>query len=271
MSSNRPPSPVGLVGLGNMGVVMAGHLLKSGMTVIGWDRRPEALAPFTQAGGVAAATLADLGSVAVAISIVFDDEATREVTLGPNGLVDSLSHGAIHVVMASISPALSRSLQDAHAAKGQRYLAASIFGRPEAAAAAELRINCSGSAAVYEEVKPILDTLGTPRWVGTEPEQAMLVKTIGNSMITTSVELLREMFAFLRAGGIEEAAAKEILIDTLFAGQIFTGYSERYIADPSGARMTEIARKDRKVCLQAATTLGVDLPLIQFLNDKDLP
>jgi 3-hydroxyisobutyrate dehydrogenase-like beta-hydroxyacid dehydrogenase len=99
----------------------------------------------------------------------------------------------------------------------------------------------------------------------------MLIKTIGNSMITTSVELLREMFAFLRAGGIEEAAAKEILIDTLFAGQIFTGYSERYIADPSGARMTEIARKDRKVCLQAATTLGVDLPLIQFLNDKDLP
>jgi len=254
-----------------MGAAIAGHILKSGRSVIGWDRRPEALEPLSQAGGVAADKLSDLSSCALVISIVFDDEATREIALNPGGLADVLLPGSTHVAMASISPTLSRALDDAHGAKNQRYLAASIFGRPEAAAAAELLINCSGLAATYEAAEPILALLGKPRWIGSEPEQAMLVKTIGNSMITTAVELIREMFSFLRAGGVDEATAKQVLIDTLFPGQIFSGYSQRYIDDPSSARMTDIARKDRKVCLEAAGSLGVPLPLIQFLNETDLP
>src|SRR5690606_2121106 len=131
-----PPSTVGFVGLGKMGALMAGHIMRSGRKVLGWDRDPEALASFAAAGGVATASLSDLAGAPVVISIVFDDDATREITLGERGLLETLPPGAIHVVMASISPALSQSLAEAHAARGQRYLAASIFGRPEAAAAA---------------------------------------------------------------------------------------------------------------------------------------
>jgi 3-hydroxyisobutyrate dehydrogenase-like beta-hydroxyacid dehydrogenase len=271
LPSDESTSPLGLVGVGSMGIAIARHIIHSGRTVIGWDRRPEALLPLVEAGGVAANGLSDLRSASVVISIVFDDAGAHEVTLGPPGLVGVLGPGALHVVMSSISPALSRSLSESHAAKGQRYLAASIFGRPEAAAAAELWINCSGRLSVYEEVKPILDLLGRPSWVGPEPEQAMLVKTMGNSMITVSAQLMREMFTFLRAGGIEEAKAKELIIDTLFASPIFSGYSQRYIADPGATRMTPIARKDRNICIEAAHALGIELPTIAFLAERDLP
>ena len=63
-----------------------------------------------------------------------------------------------------------------------------MFGRPEAAAAAETMFNCSGSQELYAKITPFLDVLGTSRWIGPEPEQAMMVKIIGNNMIHAAVE-----------------------------------------------------------------------------------
>jgi 3-hydroxyisobutyrate dehydrogenase-like beta-hydroxyacid dehydrogenase len=85
------------------------------------------------------------------------------------------------------------------------------------------------------------------------------------------MELLREMFILLRAGGIEEAKAKEMLIDTLFPGQIFSGYAQRYIDQPDSVKMGPLSGKDRRNCLEAAERLGVELPLMQFLSDHELP
>lgn len=269
--SDAASTLVGFVGLGKMGSAMTQHILKAGFPVIGWDRNAEAVARFAGNGGIGAQSLSEIGRASIVVSIVFDDEGTRETVLGPGGLAETLSSGSTHIAMASISPAMSRTIADAHAARGQHYLAASIFGRPEAAAAADLLINCSGAVDTYEAIRPLLALLGRTQWIGTEPEQAMLLKTFGNSMIYVVIETLREMFPFLKAGGISEADAKRFLIDTLFPGQIFAGYAQRYIDDPGSTRMADNALKDRKNCLDAATQLGVDVPLIQFLNDRNLP
>lgn len=271
MSTTESPPAVGLVGLGHMGSIISRHIRASGRPVIGWDRRPEAVESLAAAGGIPAATLSDLHPAPVVISIVFDDEGTREITLGAGGLLDTLPPGGIHVVMASITPALTRILAEAHEARGQGFLAASVFGRPEAAEAAELLINCSGQTKVYDAVQPILSVLGTPRLIGTDAEQAMLVKTMGNSLIHTTVEMLREMFQFLAAAGIDGPLAKELLVDSLFSGPIASGYAQRYIDDPGSARMIDMARKDRRNCLEAAERMGVSLPVISFLGDHDLP
>lgn len=263
--------PVGLVGFGQMGSAMAKNIMASGRKVIGWDRNPQALEDFVAAGGVAAKGTPDLAECPIIISIVFDDAATRDVTYGTRGLLEIMAPGAIHIVMASITPDLSAELEKAHEEKGQRYLAASVFGRPEVAAAAKLNINCSGKRNCYDDAEPVLNTLGIPLWLGPEPHQAMLLKSVGNSMITVAVELLREMFGTLKAGGVDEAITKKALIDTLFACPIYQGYSQLYIDNPEILKMTDIARKDRATCLSAAKALGVDMPVVQYLADKDLP
>jgi 3-hydroxyisobutyrate dehydrogenase-like beta-hydroxyacid dehydrogenase len=254
-----------------MGSAIARHLLKRGRPVLGWDTEPEARNRFAAAGGTPAGGLAEMGAASVVISMVFDDRGTLDVTEGRDGLLNTLRPGAIHVVMASISPHISRRVHDAHEQRRQRYLAASVFGRPEAADAGTLLINCSGPAATFHAIEPLLEPLGRAEWVGPEPEQAMLLKLVGNSMIFTAIETLREMFAFLRAGRIEERRAKELLIDTLFPGQIFSGYAQRLIDDPDGSHMTAMARKDRRNCLAAAAGIGIELPLVSFLHDRDLP
>ncbi len=157
---------VGMVGFGKIGGAVARRVLAAGHSVVGWARRRDALDGFVAQGGIAVQTLAEIGKADVVISVVFDDAATRAVAMEPSGFIHAMRPGAIHVAMATISPSLSRELHDAHAERGQRYLAAPVFGRPEAAAKGELAIMCSGADETYRIVKPILATSGTTRWVG---------------------------------------------------------------------------------------------------------
>ena len=258
---------VGIVGLGSIGGAVADHVLASGRPMVGWARRRESLDRFAGRGGHIADSLAGLGAAEVLISVVFDDAAVREIALGPAGIVRTMSPGATHIAMETISPGLARELHEAHRERGQRFLAAPVFGRPEAAAKAELAIMCSGPEEVFQAVDPILSVAGTTRWIGPKPEQAMAVKLGGNHMILGMGELLGEVFRFLRASGIEPSDAKTALMDELLP-RVMAGYVERLSADPDSPRpaASAIGRKDNAVLLEAARRLGVDLKLARCIN-----
>ena len=257
---------IGIVGLGAIGSAVARNLLTSGRRVIAWARRPTALTDLAARGATAARSLSEVGTADIIISVVFDDDATREVVLGPAGFIHSMRRGSIHVAMETISSGLSRELHDSHAARGQHYLAAPVFGRPEAAEAGRLGIMCSGGRHVYDTVAPVLSVLGTTRWVGPQAEQAMLVKLIGNHMILTMGELLAETFAFLRAGGISGAETKAALLDSLMP-TILAGYAQRMADQPDTPRLAGslIGRKDNMLALAEAKRMSIDLPLADLI------
>jgi 3-hydroxyisobutyrate dehydrogenase-like beta-hydroxyacid dehydrogenase len=257
---------VGVVGLGKIGAAVAGHVLASGHPMIGWARRSESLVGFSERGGHVTESVAGLGAARVVISVVFDDHALREVAFGPAGLIEAMTPGAIHIAMETISPHLARELNEAHAARGQQFLAAPVFGRPEAAVRGELAIMCSGSEETFLAVDTILSTSGKTRWIGPEPEQAMLVKLIGNHMILTLGELLAETFTFLRAGGVDAKDAKAALMDELIP-RVFAGYAQRLLEEPGMPRPagSKIGMKDNALLNEAASTLGIDLVLARCL------
>jgi 3-hydroxyisobutyrate dehydrogenase-like beta-hydroxyacid dehydrogenase len=172
--------------------------------------------------------------------------------------------------MQTISPRLARELYEEHAARGQRFVAAPVFGRPEAAAKGELAIMCSGAEETFRAVEPILSTAGKTRWIGPEPEQAMLVKLIGNHMILTMGELLAEVFSFLRAGGVGTQEAKSALMDELMP-RILAGYVRRLTGEPDAPRPagTAIGRKDNALVIDAARDLGVNLALAHRIASLD--
>ena len=268
--SEAGPARVAMLGLGKMGSAMAAQLGGAGCDVVGWARSEAARAAFADGGGGTVAALAELADVDVAITMVSDDAAVREVVLGPGGLAGILKPGAAHVSMSTISAALCRELASAHEEAGQDYLTAPVFGRPEAAKAGALSIVCSGGHAVYDRVQPVLAAMGTPRWIGDQVEQASIVKSSGNQMIVATVELLGEVFALLRKAGIAEDDAHALLVERLFPGPIFNGYSARIRArqwePPAGDFF--LARKDNGLCLAAADELAVTLPLVRFLRDR---
>ena len=73
-----------------------------------------------------------------------DDAAVEAVFFGDGNGLSALGQGAVHISMSTISVALSDRLAEAHRNAGQSYVAAPVFGRPEAAAAAKLFVVAAG-------------------------------------------------------------------------------------------------------------------------------
>ena len=131
---------VGFIGLGHMGTGMAANLLAAGQALTVYNRSSDKADPLLGKGARLAKTPGDAARGQVVITMLADDHALERVVFDKNGILDSLARGAIHVSMSTISVALSERLAAAHRNRGQEFVAAPVFGRPDAAAAAKLFI-----------------------------------------------------------------------------------------------------------------------------------
>ncbi|MGA2638039.1 NAD(P)-dependent oxidoreductase [Methylocella sp.] len=265
---------IAFLGLGGMGGAMARNLLKHGYAVIAWNRSEAPARAIEALGAAIAPTPAEAAREAeIAITMLADDAAAEAVALGENGIIEGLARGAGHVSMSTISVALSERLTEAHAAKGQAYAAAPVFGRPEAAAAAKLFIAAAGEAALIEKIRPALEAMGQRIFVmGDRPAQANLVKLTGNFLITCVIESLAEAFALTAKGGVETARVQELLTETLFSAPVYKTYGGLILEDkfsPPGFKMP-LGMKDNRLLQQAAEKLEVPLPFAAIVRDRFL-
>ena len=164
----------GFLGLGAMGTPMALRLIAAGHELSVWNRTEGRTKPLLREGAIAAATPAEaeLGADAV-ITMLFDDEANEQVLFGPNGLLDALEPGALHISCSTISVALSERLTAEHARRGIDFVAAPVFGRPNVAAEGRLWIVVAGSNAAIQRARPVLEPLSRGiSVIGSVPRQA---------------------------------------------------------------------------------------------------
>ena len=138
---------VGFIGLGNMGTPMAANLIKAGHRVIVYNRTRSKAEALAAKGAQIADQVADTCRGDALITMLSDDTAVEGVIFGDDGALATLGRDAVHISMSTISVALSERLAAAHAKAGQGYVAAPVFGRPEAAAAAKLFIIAAGADA----------------------------------------------------------------------------------------------------------------------------
>ncbi|MGH6852605.1 MAG: NAD(P)-dependent oxidoreductase, partial [Methylocella sp.] len=253
---------------------MARNLIKHGHRVTVWNRSPGPAEAIRAQGERIAATPAEAARGAeIAITMLAGDEAVTSVTFGENGLADGLDKGAAHVSMSTISVALSERLTAAHAERGQGFVAATVFGRPDQAQAGKLFIAVAGAADAVERVRPALDAVGQRSFViGGTPAQANLLKLSGNFLITCVIESLAEAFALTTKGGIETSKVFEFLTETLFAAPVYKTYGELILAgrfSPAGFKMA-LGQKDNRLVQLAAEKLAVPLPFAAILRDRFL-
>ena len=213
---------VAFVGLGAMGSAMASNLIKAGITLKVYNRTRSRAEELRSSGAVIADTPAQAASgVDVLITMLADDHALEESILGSGNAIQSLPSDAIHISMSTISVALSRRLATAHREKQQHYIAAPVFGRPEAAAAAKLFIVAAGAQPQIKRCQPLFDAMGQKTFLaGEEPPAANLIKLLGNFLIQSVLESLAEAFALARKSGVDVNNFREILTGTLFNAPI---------------------------------------------------
>src|SRR3979409_1294296 len=177
---------VGFIGLGHMGAPMARNLLKAGHRVTVYNRTRGKAEALAREGAQVVDRVADACRGDVLITMLSDDTAVEGVVFGDGGALYSLGRNAIHISMSTISVALSDRLAEAHGKAGQGYVAAPVFGRPDASPGAKLFIIAAGADATLARCQPLFAALGQQTLLlSTKPSEANLVKLSGNFLIAS--------------------------------------------------------------------------------------
>src|SRR5947209_2753204 len=262
---------IGFIGLGGMGLAMATNLLKAGFGLRVYNRTAEKARPLLERGARLARSPAEAAEPGgIVVTMVSDDRAVEEVTLGANGLLSCLGNG-VHLSMSTIAPRTARLLADIHWKRGGHYVASPVFGKPEVAARAKLWIVTSGDATGRTRVRPLQESLSQRVFdFGDDPGAANVIKLAGNFLLGAAVEAMAEAFTLAQKHGVPRRQTYDFFTETLFNCFVYRAYGELVAAEhyqPVGARPSLI-RKDYGLILEAANEGLVPMPLARLIHER---
>lgn len=263
---------VGFIGLGSMGSPIATNLIESGYKLHVYNRTAQKAQPLVDKGAELGKSPADVVEPGgIVISMLANDQALEDVVLGENGILEKLGSGGVHISMSTVSPTTAEKLAQQHEQHGSHYLAAPVFGRPDAAAARKLWICLSGNGVAKERVLPLLNVLGQKVFdFGEQVSAANVVKLSGNFLIISAIEAMAEAFTLAQKNGIDRSQVAELFGQTLFACPIYQNYG-RMIAqeqyEPAGFKLA-LGLKDVELALQTAKESQMPMPIASLIRDR---
>jgi 3-hydroxyisobutyrate dehydrogenase-like beta-hydroxyacid dehydrogenase len=254
---------IAFLGLGKMGTAIARLLLKSGEDLTVWNRTTSHAEALESDGGKVALRPAEaVAGCEVVFTMLMDDPAL-EAVLYEGNVLDSMAKDAIHVSLSTVSVALSKRLTEDHAAHGQYFVAAPVFGRPHIAEAGKLWIAVGGPADSVKKVRPLLEKFSRGISVVAEtPWSAHGLKLAGNFLITAVIASMSEAFLSAEPLGVEPAVFLETVNRALFQSPFYEMYGNLMLHPPEkpGGTMA-LGEKDTRLFREAARGEGVATPL----------
>jgi 2-hydroxy-3-oxopropionate reductase len=256
-------STIAFIGLGIMGGPMAGHLVKAGHDVVGYNLSRPPVDRLVEAGGRGADSIADaVRDADVVITMLPDSPDVELVALGDDGIFDNAKPGTLYIDCSSIRPDVSARVATEGAGRGFRVVDAPVSGGDVGAINATLSIMVGGAADDVAAAMPILESVGkTIVHVG--PAGAgQTVKAANQLIVAGTIELVAESLVFLEAYGVDLEAAVRVLAGGLAGNQIFerkaAGMLKHEFAP--GFRI-DLHHKDMGIVTAAAREAGVAIPL----------
>lgn len=255
---------VGFVGLGRMGLPMAGNLVRAGFEVVGCDVDPGKAEALAARGGRTAPTPAEVAAAsAVSLSMIMDDATLREVALGPQGVLAGAPRGHAYVDLSTVSPAASAEVAAAAAGRDVDYLCGKVAGSVGLAEEAGLTLFASGERAAFERCRPVLAAMAAGVHHVGAGEGAAYLKLVHSLVVGVYSAMLAEALTFGQKGGLDLAT----MVDILEAGPLGSRQltlkapvlkERRFERPPSDI---DTAAKDMDLILGAARVDATPLPL----------
>ena len=203
---------IGFIGLGIMGSRMCKNLIKAGWPVIVWNRTREKTKPLSEIGAEVADSPSALASKAdIIITMLSTPEAVEEVALGKTGFLHNMKKGSIWINMSTVNPSFTYRIAKEASNGGVRFVDAPVLGSKGAAENAKLVILVGADKKDFEEVKPILETMGEKIINVGEPGKASAFKVVANLMLGHAMLAFAEAVALGESLGLD----REFLLNTL--------------------------------------------------------
>jgi 3-hydroxyisobutyrate dehydrogenase-like beta-hydroxyacid dehydrogenase len=250
------------LGVGKMGLPIAGLIAKAGYRVTAFDVSADRMAAARQQGlAVAASAIEAVNGKAVIFTSLPDDKAIRDLLLA-KGLLDAIAPQSILIETSTVSAEISAELGEAAHEHKIDYLRLPVSGNAAIAHTGALTCFVSGSKAAFERVKPLLASFTRVQTYLGQAEQARYAKLAVNLMIAVSAGMMAESLALARKGGIGWQDILQVLDDSAVASPMV-----KYKTPPLAKRDFESTfscrqmAKDLDLILGAGHSAGVPLQL----------
>lgn len=261
---------VGFIGLGRMGLPMAGRLVDAGHEVTGWDTDPSARERATDGSIALAQSSREIDGDTGAIILCLPGPAECAAAIdGPDGLLERAPAGSLVIDTSTVGQADALRWSDAFSAKGKTYIDAPITGGVAGAIAGKLTVFVGGEASDVDRARPLLEALGDRvEHVGPAGSGAAL-KLINQAIYLAHCVALAEATATADAAGIDPARLLDLLPASVAGNPLSTGWFQILGTDNREPGFA-IARAAKDVALfrEIAAAAGSEQPLLQALYDR---
>lgn len=274
MNSNDRPR-IGFIGLGNMGLPMASHLVKRGWQVHVHDHHPERVEEIVALGGKATSTLDELAqSCRIICIMVWDDEQLRQLCVGPDNLLSYCGPDHLLVIHSSVTPSAVRSISQVAAERGTGIIDAPVSGGAAGNAGnGLLTMIVGGSDSDVARCRLVFDDLARRVFHVGGLGSGCAAKIANNTMASGNLLLLMEALRFGKAYGIQPSRLLEVV--AVSSGRSYSVENLPAIIEllqskrrPGTPRPYESFHKDLQLTVSAAEQQGLQLLLTEFITDR---
>ncbi|MDR0708934.1 MAG: 2-hydroxy-3-oxopropionate reductase [Spirochaetaceae bacterium] len=260
---------IGFIGLGIMGKPMAKNLLKAGHELVVFDLNKENVENVTAAGALAALSVADAASGAsLVITMLPNSPHVKTAVLGENGVLEGAKPGTILIDMSSIAPLASQEIEKACAVKGVRMIDAPVSGGEPKAVDGSLAIMVGGDRAVFEEVKPVLLSMGaTAVYCGTVGA-GNTTKLANQIIVGLNIAAVAEAFTLVKKAGVDPQLVFEAVKGGLAGSTVMNAKVPLMInGDFKPGFRVDLHIKDLANALDTGHGVGAPLPLTSLVRE----
>ena len=263
---------IGFLGLGRMGAPMASRLVGHVDRLLVHDIAPDAVAALVAKGAEAAGSAAALGQHC---AIVFTSLPTPAIVR--DAVTEVISGGAPRILcdLSTSGPRLAHELHETLAAKGVASFDAPVSGGIRGAELGSLAVMVGGSEGLYEELRPILDRIGNPFFMGETPGAGQVAKLANNLLSLSAIATTAEAMTLAIKGGLDPARMIEVLNAGTGANSATRDKWPRAVLPRTFdfGFSAQLSLKDTRLALDEARAMGVPLPTgerLELLLDRTL-
>lgn len=274
---------VAILGLGIMGSGMASRLLSADFAVTVYNRSREKSSPLVSAGAFAAATPREAASRSrVILSMVSNDDASRDVWLGDNGALAGAASGSLLIESSTLTGGWIHELAFEASRIGCQFLDAPVTGTKPHAASGELVFLVGGPGDAVAAAQPVFSVLGRQTHHFGPIGSGTLMKLVNNFVCGVQAASLAEALSLIDAGGLDRAQALAILTggapgsgivkrvaDRVTAGDFTPNFALRWMAKDLSYALREASTRKVSLATAAAALSLFQQAINQGHGDED--
>ena len=258
-------SKVGFVGLGTMGLPMAGHLYSAGTDLVLWNRTPEKAEPLRKRGAQVASSLAELSEICSTVCLCVPK--TEDVRECLNALTPYASSGTLFIDHSTILPKAAIEFHNELKNKGLKFVDAPITGGSMGAQKGQLTIFCGGDEADVRRAVGVTKPYAkrAERVGGSGAGQMM--KMVNQIAVAGALLALCEGLAFAEKAGLDLEQTRELVGSGAAGSWAFENYGPKILnRDWSPGFTIDNQLKDLDYCLSSANDIEASIPGAELVN-----